>query len=191
MSFGRSAAATLLVAAMSLPGLAAAQQTNPPDPPGAAAAEDSAGSADAPAPASDRADQGDESAEGGGDSGGESSADTPYTVQCGGEGVGAQGCQVDRDTYVGWRTFHSVCHTCHAQDAVGSSFAPPLLPIIRQMEKERFVEVVDKGFTGQIGVMPAWGNNPNVNRFYDELWAYLRARADGVLPPGRPNRLPD
>lgn|GEM_PF-1061600 len=118
--------------------------------------------------------------------------EVPYTVECGADPeAGGNVCQVDRDTYVGWRTFHSVCHTCHAQDAVGSSFAPALLPRIRMIDKARFLEVVDKGFTGQVGVMPGWGTNPNVNRYYDELWAYLRARADGVLPPGRPKRLPD
>ena len=116
----------------------------------------------------------------------------PYRVECDANAEpGTHPCQVDRATYVGWRTFHAVCHTCHAQDAVGSSFAPALLPRIRMIDKARFVEVVDKGFTGQVGVMPAWGANPNVNRYYDELWAYLRARADGVLPPGRPRRLPD
>lgn len=116
----------------------------------------------------------------------------PYTVECGPDPeAGGTVCQVDRATYVGWRTFHSVCHTCHAQDAVGSTFAPDLLPRIRQIDKERFVLVVDQGFTGQVGVMPGWGMNPNVNRFYDELWAYLRARADGALRPGRPKRLPD
>jgi len=124
---------------------------------------------------------------------GSSDGDVPYTVECAPdpEQGGRDVCRVDRDTYVGWRTFHSVCHTCHAQDAVGSSFAPALLPRIRQIDKERFVMVVDQGFTGQVGVMPAWGTNPNVNRFYDELWAYLRARADGELPPGRPARLPE
>jgi len=120
------------------------------------------------------------------------SDDVPYTVECDANAAdGGNPCQVDRATYVGWRTFHAVCHTCHAQDAVGSSFAPALLPRIRLIDKARFLEVVDQGYTGQVGVMPGWGTNPNVNRYYDELWAYLRARADGVLPPGRPKRLPD
>lgn len=124
-------------------------------------------------------------------SGGEAEGDVPYTVECEEGQGGGKVCRVDRATYVGWRTFHAVCHTCHAQDAVGSSFAPALLPRIKQIDKERFVMVVDQGFTGQVGVMPAWGMNPNVNRYYDELWAYLRARSDGVLPPGRPERLPE
>lgn len=94
-------------------------------------------------------------------------------------------CLTDRGTYVGWRTFHSTCHACHGQNAVGSSFAPSLLKAI---PKERFVDVVTNGYTGQIGVMPAWGENPNVKDFIDELYAYQQARADGVLRPGRPQR---
>lgn len=94
-------------------------------------------------------------------------------------------CVTDRATYVGWRTFHATCHACHGQNAVGSSFAPSLM---KPIDKERFVDVVTNGFTGQIGVMPAWGQNPNVKDFIDELYAYQQARADGVLKPGRPKR---
>lgn len=94
-------------------------------------------------------------------------------------------CVTDKATYVGWRTFHSTCHACHGQNAVGSTFAPSLL---KDIEKERFVDVVTNGYTGQIGVMPAWGQNPNVKDFIDELYAYQQARADGVLKPGRPKR---
>lgn len=94
-------------------------------------------------------------------------------------------CLTDKGTYVGWRTFHSTCHACHGQNAVGSSFAPSL---IKHIDKKRFVDVVTNGFTGQIGVMPAWGKNPNVKDFIDELYAYQQARADGVLLPGRPQR---
>jgi cytochrome c5 len=94
-------------------------------------------------------------------------------------------CLTDKGTYVGWRTFHATCHACHGQNAVGSSFAPSLL---KHIDKARFVDVVTNGFSGQIGVMPAWGKNPNVKDFIDELYAYQQARADGVLLPGRPKR---
>lgn len=94
-------------------------------------------------------------------------------------------CVTDKGTYVGWRTFHATCHACHGQNAVGSSFAPSLK---KDIPKERFVDVVMNGYTGQIGVMPAWGENPNVKDFVDELYAYQQAVADGVLLPGRPKR---
>jgi hypothetical protein len=121
-------------------------------------------------------------------SGEDTAAKPPYTVECEVDAESGQVCYVDRDTYVGWRTFHGFCHVCHAQDAVGSTFAPNLLERMRVIDKTRFVDVLDNGFTGQVGVMPAWKNNPNVTKHYDALYAYLKARADDVLPPGRPQR---
>jgi hypothetical protein len=122
----------------------------------------------------------------------ERSGEVPYTVECRPDPqTGENVCFVDRDTYVGWRTFHGVCHTCHGQDALGSTFAPNLLVRIKEIDKARFIHSVDQGYEGQVGVMPAWGSNPNVNKYYEQLWSYLRARADGALPPGRPQRLPD
>ena len=116
----------------------------------------------------------------------------PYTVECGpdpDEG-GATVCRVDRATYVGWRTFHGICHTCHAQDAVGSTFAPDLLVRMREIDKAEFMKALGEGFQGQVGVMPPWSQDPNVSKYFEELWSYLKARSDGVLLPGRPKRLP-
>ena len=110
--------------------------------------------------------------------------DTPYTVVCEGDT-----CKVDKPTYIGWRTYHSNCHVCHAQDAVGSTFAPSLVDKLKEIDKERFVLVLEEGYTGQIGVMPAWKDNPNVNKRFNELYAYLKARSDGVLGPGKPARI--
>ena len=93
-------------------------------------------------------------------------------------------------TYVGWRTFHGICHTCHAQDAVGSTFAPDLLVRMRQIDKAEFMKALAEGFKGQVGVMPPWSQDPNVSKYFEELWSYLKARSDGVLLPGRPKRLP-
>jgi mono/diheme cytochrome c family protein len=116
----------------------------------------------------------------------------PYTVECGPdpEEGGATVCRVDRATYVGWRTFHGICHTCHAQDAVGSTFAPDLLERMRHIDKAEFMKSLSEGFTGQVGVMPPWKQDPNVSKYFEELWSYLRARSDGALSPGRPQRLP-
>jgi cytochrome c5 len=116
----------------------------------------------------------------------------PYSVECGPdpEEGGATVCRVDRATYVGWRTFHAICHTCHAQDAVGSTFAPDLLARLREIDKTAFLKAMNEGFQGQVGVMPPWNQDPNVNKYFEELWSYLQARKDGVLLPGRPKRLP-
>ena len=60
---------------------------------------------------------------------------------------------------------------------------------MNEIDKARFMTSLDEGYTGEVGVMPPWKDNPNVNKRYEELYAYLRARADGALPPGRPKRL--
>ena len=123
----------------------------------------------------------------------ESTPKAQYTVECGHTNEdGEPFCYVDRDTYVGWRTFHAFCHVCHAQDAVGSTFAPNLLERMLEsdMTRELFIERLNEGFTGQVGVMPPWKDNPNVRKRYNELFAYLMARASGALPPGRPKRKP-
>ena len=114
-----------------------------------------------------------------------------YSVECGQvNDVGEPFCYVDRDTYIGWRTFHGNCHVCHAQDAVGSTFAPNLLDRMQDFDFDMFVDRTANGYTGQVGVMPPWKDNPNVNKKYKELFAYLKARSDGVLPPGRPKKKP-
>jgi len=120
-----------------------------------------------------------------------SGASAPYSVECGQvNDAGEPFCYVDRDTYIGWRTYHGFCHVCHAQDAVGSTFAPNLLNHMQDFDFDMFVDRTANGYTGQVGVMPPWKDNPNVSKRYKELFAYLKARSDGALPPGRPKRKP-
>lgn len=113
-------------------------------------------------------------------------AENPYIVECTEGGK----CKVDKATYIGWRTYHAACHVCHAQDAVGSTFAPSLVERLKSMEKERFVVVLTDGFTGTIGVMPGWKKDPNVFPKVEMLWAFLKARSDGALGKGKPKKLP-
>jgi hypothetical protein len=115
----------------------------------------------------------------------------PYIVQCREEpnALGAR-CVVDRSTYVGWRAFHMVCHRCHAEDGVGSSFAPSLVERVRKLSKGDFLLAMENGYPGLQGALPPWGRDRDVNRYYDELWSYLLARANGDLPPGKPGQLP-
>lgn len=115
----------------------------------------------------------------------------PYTVECSvDEASGRRKCAVDKATFIGWRTFHGFCHVCHAQDAVGSTFAPSLVDRMQDVDYELFLDRVANGYTGQVGVMPPWKDNPNVSKRYEELFAYLMARADGALSGGRPAKLP-
>jgi len=112
-------------------------------------------------------------------------------VSCPPDAKAAEQCQVDKETYIGWRTFAGQCQVCHGGSALGSTFAPSLLDRFHQrVDYPRFVDVVTHGYTGQVGAMPAWKGNPNVEPHIDRLYRYLKARADGVLPAGRPARKP-
>lgn len=114
-------------------------------------------------------------------------ADKPYRVDCEQtDDAGDRFCETDKATYVGWRTYHAVCHVCHGPDGNGSSFAPNLVERLQHIDKARFEQAVNDGVSGQMGIMPPFGENPNVRNFVDELYSYLMARSDGKLRPGRP-----
>jgi hypothetical protein len=112
----------------------------------------------------------------------------PYRIEC--AQTPAQ-CRTDLATYLGWRVFHAQCAACHAADALGSAFAPDLTRRLRGMDAREFFAALDKGYMGPDDSSPPRGQNPDVARYYQELWAYLSARRNGDLPPGPLERLPD
>lgn len=101
--------------------------------------------------------------------------------------------QVDRGTYNGYRRYHNSCHVCHGADGLGSTFAPPLAENMKNLDYYAFMEVVANGreVAGATGnrVMPSFGTNPNVMDHIDDIYRYLKARADGELGRGRPTRI--
>ena len=131
----------------------------------------------------------------------------PYSIEDG---------LVDESTYLGWRIFHSTCHGCHGVDATGTSVAPNLVERVKRLSardfsimvlsryritisaqaaagddrtelREAFLEEVLRRERGDV-LMPAWEPDVNVKPHVLDIYAYLRARADGVPPPGRPQR---
>ena len=102
--------------------------------------------------------------------------------------------KVDFGTYNGFRRYHSSCHVCHGPDGLGSTYAPPLIESITQIGYEGYLEAVVNGIknvnTAEQSVMPSFGEDPNVMNYVDDIYAYLKARADGVIGRGRPDRLP-
>src|SRR3954468_10529057 len=97
---------------------------------------------------------------------------------------------VDWPTFSGFRRFNSECFVCHGPDGVGSSFAPALVDSLKTMTYEQFLETVTNGKT-EVNTavqkkMPAFGTNPNVMCYLDDIYAYLKARSDGVVGRGRP-----
>jgi methanol metabolism-related c-type cytochrome len=91
---------------------------------------------------------------------------------------------VDWATYEGFKRYHAECHTCHGPNGLGSTFAPALTDSLKTMNYEKFKEVVSSGKTAADKVMPAFASNPNVMCYMDDLYTYLKARADGVLKAG-------
>ena len=111
-------------------------------------------------------------------------SDKPYSLD-------AEG-RIDWYTFSGYRRYHAVCHTCHGPAGLGGSFAPSLLDAINKkgLTYERYFEVMVNGIknidtTTQSG-MPSFAIDLNVMCFVDDIYAYLIARADGVLKRTRP-----
>jgi methanol metabolism-related c-type cytochrome len=108
--------------------------------------------------------------------------------------VGADGT-VDWYTYSGYRRYHSECHVCHGPDGMGSTYAPALQDSLKTMSYGDFLGVVASGrknvSSSQENVMPAFGDNPNVACYMDDLYVYLRARANDAVGRVRPAKHED
>lgn len=102
---------------------------------------------------------------------------------------------VDWYTFSGYRRYHSDCHVCHGPDGVGSSYAPALATTMKNMDYPTFLSIVAEGRknvgAGKENVMPGFGDNKNVYCYMDDLYIYLRARAVGAAPRGRPPKKAD
>ena len=98
-------------------------------------------------------------------------------------------------TYSGYRRYHSECHVCHGPDGMGSTYAPALANSLKTMSYGDFLGVVASGrkniSTAQENVMPAFGDNPNVACYMDDLYIYLRARANDAVGRVRPAKHED
>lgn len=97
--------------------------------------------------------------------------------------------------FSGFRRYNSVCHTCHGPDGVGSTFAPALVDSMKRLSYEQYMDVVVNGRknvnTAVQRTMPSFGLDPNVMCYIDDIYAYLKARSDGVVPRGRPAKKED
>jgi mxaJ protein len=113
--------------------------------------------------------------------GGSPASKAPFSVQ---------GGKIDAKTYTGWTRYAAFCQACHGTGGVGSAIAPDLTQALKSLDKRQFETIVSCGLKGNLGtgVMPAWGDNPNIRPYIENLWTYLSARADGALGPGRPQK---
>ena len=110
--------------------------------------------------------------------------DKPYTMKDG---------KVDKATYNGWRRYTEACLRCHGPDGAGSSYAPSLADSLKTLSEDQFKEIVVNGRknvnTANENIMPPFGEVEDVMLYLDDIYSYLKARSDGVLGRGRPDRI--
>ena len=99
---------------------------------------------------------------------------------------------VDWYTSVGYIRYTANCMQCHGPDGLGSSFGPSLVDALQSLSYSQFTDTVTNGkqnvSASQDLVMPAFGTNPNVMCYLDAIFIYLRARSDGSLGRGQPQK---
>ena len=110
---------------------------------------------------------------------------------------------------LGWRVYQQRCADCHGADARGGDRAPDLSFRLRDVGPHRFVDLVLRRYDwglppGRAGApretlvdeivargqgelrMPEWQGEPVVTAHIMDLYAYLTARAENRIGPGRP-----
>jgi mono/diheme cytochrome c family protein len=97
---------------------------------------------------------------------------------------------VDQATYDGWKQYNLNCARCHGEDVLGSTIAPHLVMSLKPdgsiATKEAFLQVVCAGRPEK--GMPSWcalGMDPPT---IEKIYAYVKARSDAKMSPGRPAR---
>ena len=97
---------------------------------------------------------------------------------------------MDFATYKGWRAYHAECHVCHGPDAMGSTYAPSLMESVKNgLSYDDWFNVIINGRGEAEGaqkgnVMPAFGENSNVAPHIEDMFRYVKARADGKIRRG-------
>jgi methanol metabolism-related c-type cytochrome len=99
---------------------------------------------------------------------------------------------VDWYTYSGYRRYTSECLRCHGPDGAGSSYAPALVDSLKTLSYNDFLATVAAGkkdvSASQDLVMPSFGLDKNVMCYTDDIFVYLRARANGAVGRDRPTK---
>ena len=97
---------------------------------------------------------------------------------------------VSQEVYDGWKQFNLNCARCHGEDVLGTTIAPHLILSLKPdgpiNTKEAFLQVVCAGRPEK--GMPSWcalGMDPAT---IEKMYAYVKARSDGKMSPGRPAR---
>ena len=91
-----------------------------------------------------------------------------------------------RAVYQGWKWWHVYCYRCHGVDALGTTTAPNLTDPNEKFTRAEFMRIVKTGKANT--AMQSWSKLLD-DKQLGEVYVYVRARADKVLPPGRPDEV--
>ena len=92
--------------------------------------------------------------------------------------------------FSGYKRYHGNCSVCHRFDGLGGTFAPHLTKSLKTLDHDAFMEVLVNGRQNGNLAMPAYGADPNVMCFAEDIYTYLKARSDDKLGRGRPSPQP-
>lgn len=99
-----------------------------------------------------------------------------------------EGYRVDADTYAGYKIWKSQnCGGCHGLEQQGLT-APSLIDSLQRLSKDEFKRTVLEGRPAKR--MPSFGHVPSVAIRIENLYAYLKGRADGVITQAQVEPLP-
>jgi mono/diheme cytochrome c family protein len=93
---------------------------------------------------------------------------------------------VYKAVYDGWKWWHVYCYRCHGTNAVATTMAPDLLDPNHKLTRAAFLKIVRSGVPDK--GMQAWDKLLDDKQIGD-LYVYVKARAEKVLPPGRPDEV--
>ena len=102
----------------------------------------------------------------------------------------APGTPVSWAVFSGYKRYSGNCQVCHGTDALGGTFAPNLTDSLKRLDHDAFLETVVNGKVDGELAMPSFGADPNVMCYIEDIYTYLKARADGQVGRGRPDPQP-
>ena len=96
---------------------------------------------------------------------------------------------LDAESYEGWRQYSAHCARCHGQDVLGNPVAADLLKSAKAdgpvSDQAAFVGVVKAGRPDR--GMPSFATTLS-DAHANAIYTYVKGRADGKIPAGRPTR---
>ena len=107
-------------------------------------------------------------------------------VMCTAELRAQDSSEIYKNVYNGWKWWHVYCYRCHGTNAVASTLAPDLIDPNRKLTFKEFLYTVQNGSAD--GSMQAWDKLLDEKQI-NQIYVYVRARTDKVLPPGRPDEV--